>query len=343
MRKNWIFFVGAAVLFILLIFGLWLVYFSGQPKPPPQPEKVEQTNDIDISDRLDVFEDEEIKDLMPDEKDETEPGVENDIEKEFTDQVLKDGFINKLAEMIYENYFPAHSPGESAKFMLSFKMVNMHFATDLSDFKVDEEDILEARQEVMQHLLQPVVISKAARFYGPKLMDRIVYLAENMKKSIPRDQGSEERFLSKAETADLLRLFSRRISYLARVFERSVAGDDVLDLVDDYLGTVEALRDVYFEYWQLDENSEDHERERLGRDIQTLIEQRESIRESILTRVATTDMRMAGHDYIYESQWVYRRVRIDGFSMDSIQSMADAGKALSLMALDRAEKVLDMN
>jgi hypothetical protein len=343
MQKKRFFYIGSAVLIILIISGLWLLYFSDRPKLPPEPEQFEKTHEIEIPAPLDGVEDEEVNDLMLDEKDEAEPGKEDGAEKDLADEILRDGFINRLAEMIYENYFPAQSPGEPSRFMLSFKMVNMHFATDLSDFEVEEEDILEARQEVMQHFLQPVVISTAVNFYGPKLMDRIVYLAENVKKTIPKDQGSEERLLRKAETADLLRLFSRRISYLARVFERSVTGEDVLDLVNDYLRTVDELRDVYFEYWQLDNDSENQEKERLGRNIHSLIEQREAIREKILIRVATTDMRQAGHDYVYESQWVYRRVRVDGFSKNSIQSMADAGKALSLMALDRAESVLENN
>lgn len=341
MQKKMVIFIAAGVLGILLIVGLWLVYFSEDPEGEPVSEKVEETHAIDFTTRIEGVPEEEIDPAVPQEEIPAEPDVEDDPGEEFTDEVLKDGFVDSLAKMIFDNYFPAKAPGESDRFMLSFKMVNMHFATDLSDFRVDEQYILEARQEVMRHLLQPVVVDTVVRFYGPRLMDRIVYLAGNREKSIPTDQGSEERLFSKAETADLLRVFSRRLSYLSQVLERTAANSEVLDLINDYLRTVDKLREVYFEYWQLEDGSHDQKRDMLGSEIKALIERREDIREEVLSAVASADMRAAGHDYVYEVQWVYRRVRVDGFSKNSIQSLADAGKDLSLMALDRAEAVLE--
>ncbi len=334
---------GAGVLAVLIAAGLWLFYFSDRPETPPATEEAEEVREVDFSARLDDFPIDDIDHLDPDADDETEPvdQDEPEPEDEAVEEVFRDGLVNKVADMIFDNYFPARKPGGSSSFMLSFKMINMYFATDLSDFRVDEDDLLKARQEVMKHLLQPVVVDAVVRLYGPKLVERIVYLARNRERSIPTDQGMEERLLTKSETVDLLMLFSKRTAFLAHVFERSAAGEDVLDLVNFYLQTVDELRDVYFEYWQLDDDSQDQERERLGLEIKSLIEQREIFREKILTEVATTDMREAGHDYVYETQWVYRRIRVDEFSRDSIQALADGGKALSLMALDKAETLLE--
>ncbi len=334
MHKNMTIFVGTGVIVILLVLGIWFFYYSDRDEAPQVSEKAEETYAIDFTAREGVLE-EHVSELEPEED------MSEDDHPESGEEVLREGFINNLAEMIFLNYFPSQSQANSASFMLSFKMVNMHFATDLSDFRVDDQNILEARKEVISNLLQPPVISTVTQLYGPKLIDNIVDLAENRERSIPGAQGSEDRLLTRVETADLLRLFSQRISYLAYVFERSVTDDKVLDLIEDYLQTVDDLRDVYFEYWQLNDDHQSQESERLGRAIQNLIRQREAIRDEILSGVATTDMREAGHDYIYEAQWVYRRIRVDEFSRDSILSLAEAGKAVSVMALDRAEIVLE--
>lgn len=341
MQNRTIIFIGAGLVIMLLMAGLWLVYYSDRPQPPPVAEKPRETHSIDFTARVEGSPDQDISDADPEDGDVTALPHEDEYREKSADQVLEEGFINNLAQMIFENYFPAQGPGQPARFMLSFKMINMHYGTDFSDFKVDDRDILEARQEVMQYLFQPVVVDAAARIYGAQLIERIVHLAENRERLFPDGQDSEDRLLTRVETAELLRLFSRRLSYLAHVFERSATGDEVQDLVNDYLRTVDELREVYFEYWQLDEEDQELEGERLGMDIKSLIEKRENIREEILSRVATTDMLKAGHDYVYEAQWVYRRIRIDDFPRDSILSLANAGKMVSAMALERAEIVLE--
>lgn len=344
MQKNMLIILGSGVLVVLLIAGLWMFYSWEREEDKKVVEKIEETRAIDFTARVDEGPEEPEEDAVlpvPEEEVPVDPDMEEEPVEEFADEVLRDGFIDTLAEMIFDNYFPAGGPGDSSRFMLSFKMVNMHFATDLSDFKVDDQDILEARKEVMGHLFQPLVVDMLTRHYGPRLLDRILYLAQEREKSIPTDQGLEERLLSKAETANMLMAFSTRVSYLARVFEKAAANAGVMDQVEDYLRTVDELRDVYFEYWQLDDGSQDREKETLGGKIKELIERREAIRDEILTEVADTKMRQAGHDYVYEVQWIYRRTRVDGFSSEAVRSLADAAQTLSLMALNRAEAVLE--
>jgi hypothetical protein len=341
MQKNMVIILGAGVLVVLLIAGLWFFYSGDRGEEKPVAEKTEETRAIDFTARVDEAPEEDATLTVPEEDALVDPDLEEEPVEEFADEVLKDGFVDNLAEMIFDNYFPAGGPGDSSSFMLSFKMVNMHFATDLSDFKVDDQNILEARQEVMKHLFQPLVVDMLTRHYGPLLLDRIVYLAQHREKSIPTDQGLEERLLSRAETANMLMLLSTRVSYLARVFEKAAANARVMDQVEDYLQTVDELRDVYFEYWQLGDDLQDQEKEALGAKIKEFIERREAIRDKILTEVADTKMRQAGHDYVYEVQWIYRRTRVDGFSSEAVQSLADAAQTLSLMALNRAEAVLE--
>lgn len=333
--------IGAGLLISVFIIGLWLFYFSPDPRQPSQTESTQQTRDIDFSARV-TEPPEKVTDAGLEEPDSTKPLEEDEEEiRESSQEIIRDNFINIMADMIFENYLPPGAAGDSSRFLLTFRRVNMNFATDLSGFRVDSDNPLQARQEILENLLHPVIIRSAAKYYGPRLIQRIVHLAQNREKSISTPDGIENRLLTRAESSGLLKHFSRRMSYLAHVFEKSVADDQVLDMVAEYLNTVDKLRDVYFEYWQLDEDSDAHEKETLGREIKTLIRQREEIRKNILSATATHEMRKAGHDYVYEAQWVYRRVRIDGFSKDSIQTLANVARMVSFMAKDRAEEILE--
>lgn len=341
MSRN-IIIISAAVFGVLLATGLGVFYFSGKSGPETQPETAEEKRTIDFTTR---FDDIEISDVQPqDIKSEETEAVEVDEEKsprEDSDDVFSEGFINQLADLIFDNYLPSDGLGSLSR-MITFKQVNMNFATDLSQLNVDQEDdILKARQEVLEFVLDPVIISRSADYFGTKLLDRLNYLAENRTKNIPSGQGYEERLLTRGETEEMLELFSIRLTYLAHVFEKTVNDERVISLIRDYLNIVDSLRDVYFEYWQLDDESPMSERERLSERIKTLITQRENVRERIMSRVADAEMRQAGHDYVYEAQWVYRRIEKDGFNKESIVALAEAGKSLADKALIRAQDILD--
>lgn len=342
MSRNTIIIVSVAVFGVLLATGLGVFYFSGKSEPEPQPEATEEKRNIDYTTRFDdiVVSDIQLQDAQSEEADAAEV-EQNESGQEISDESFSDGLINQLSDVIFDNYLPSADSGNLSR-MITFKQVNMYFATDLSQFSVDQEDdILKVRQEVLKFVLDPVIISRTADYFGKKLLDRLNYLAENRTKNIPSAQGYEERLLTQGETEEMLRLFSIRLTYLAHVFEQTVNDERVISLIKDYLSIIDNLRDVYFEYWQLDDDSPDEDRERLSERIKSLITQRENVRERVMTRVADADMRQAGHDYVYEAQWVYRRIEKDGFSKESIISLAQAGRSLAEQALVRAQDIAD--
>ncbi len=323
---------------LLLAGGLWFFHFAG-PKPSPEEEQPEETRRIDFTTR---FEDLRVGDGVQPETDEADSRpVAEDEDIYLADEMISDDFSGRLAEKIFNAYIPAGPAGGPGRFALTFKQVNMNYAVDLTGFRVDQEDILRGRQEVLGHLLQPVVIRSATSFYGPRLLDRIQDLAQTRIRTIPSPAQPQERVLTRYETAELFRLLAERLNQLSEVFERTAADPGTLDLVGDYLLVVDELRDTYFKYWQLDEDSNASERERLGNEIKSLIMQRENIREKIISRVADSEMRQAGHDHVYEVQWIYRRMEVDGFSGESIQALAEAARIVADQALERSEKLLE--
>lgn len=333
---------GAAALAVFVLAGVLYYFLSG----PGQEEsttsrttgEITRAEPQDPADGQKVAQDQ--SELSREEQTEDKTG-EKEQDTEQDRGYLSEGFIHKLARLIFDSYLPVSPVDGTSRLNLSFKMVNMRFATDLSDFDVEQKNILEARQKVMQDLLQPVVIRKLSAFYGARLLDRILYLAENQKKTISEDGRQTERFLTGQETAELFEMLSVASAYTAKVFAKCAADSGIMDLIAEYMQVVDSLQETYFEYWQLEDESGSRRKEELGQRIKELIQSREEKRKNIINRVASQEMIQSGQDYVYQVQWIYRRLEKDGFSKDAIVGLAEAGRLFSVMAGDRAEMILN--
>ncbi len=329
---------GAAALAVLILAGGLYFFLSGPAEEETDISR--ETREITRTEPRDSAQEGET------DKDRSEPREEeqdedNPAEKEQDEEYLSEDFIHKLARLIYDNYLPVSPVDGTSRLNLSFKMVNMRFATDLSDFEVDQENIQEARQKVLQDLLQPEVIRKLAAFYGARLLARIQYLADNQKKTISKDGRQTERFLTRRETAELFEKLSAASAYTAKVFAKCVTDPGIMDLITEYMQVAENLQETYFEYWQVEDESDSRRKQELGQRIKELIQAREEVREKIINRVASQEMIQSGQDYVYQVQWIYRRLEEDGFSRAAIVGLAEAGRLFSVMAGDRAEMILN--
>ncbi len=321
-----------ATLLVVILGAAAMVWYYQFREPPVEPEDPDITlRPVEEPDeQLDVTGLDPLQEYL--ERDPEEP---DDPDALPDDQVITSRFIQDLAELIFRHYHPAREPGEEGSFTLSFKELNMHYATELTGLMHQEQEVLQAREEILGHLLQPEVIDLVVRRYGPELFDRLIHLAETKPREISTSQGVRERLLENRETVEMLQILARRLEHLAHVFSRTAREEPVLERMRQYLDTVEELNSVYFEYWQLDDY--DERRSELASKIKQLIMQRENIRGRIADRVSTPEITEAGYDVLYEVQWIFRRVEKGGFSRDSIRAMAQAGEDLARMARENAD------
>lgn len=304
-------------------------------EPPPDPEQAvypdtQPSKPVQVT-RVDPFDEKVFNDSELISEDETEEGLE--------DQVITSTFISDLAELIFGHYHPGDSPGRGGYLTLSFKELNMHYATDLTGLRYEEREVLKAREEIFGQLLQPRVIDFLIRSFGPDLFQELVHLAQTRTRDVQGQQGWEERLLTREETLEMLNLLAQRLDQLSIVFAETVEHDGVLEWVGDYLDTVEELNSVYFEYWQLEEGAEDDRRDQLADRIKELITRRENIRSLIVEEVAGAEILEAGQDVVYETQWIYRRIELGGFSRESIMSLAEAAGRLADMSRQKAGEI----
>ncbi len=324
------------IVLILLLIGTGAgvrYHFFREPSPDPDsagyPDA--QPDSPVLVTQADPFNGKVFKDSEDISEEEAEEGLE--------DQVITSTFISDLAELIFGHYHPGDSPGRGGYLTLSFKELNMHYATDLTGLRYEEREVLKAREEIFGQLLQPSVIDLLVRSYGPELFQELVHLAETRTRDVRGQQGWEERLLTREETVEMLGLFAERLEQLSIVFVETVEHDGVLEWVGDYLDTVEELNSVYFEYWQIEDESEEYRRDQLADRIKELITRRENIRTLVVEEVAGTEILEAGQDVVYEAQWIYRRIELGGFSRESIMSLADVAGKLADMARQKSKEI----
>ncbi|WP_291323462.1 hypothetical protein [Desulfonatronospira sp.] len=329
--------VVSVVLAFLLLGGGTLVWHFQFRDPPVEPDEpgIEMYPVQVPEDPADITRLDPLEDFLIDPEEEPLEDAE-DSERLPEDQVITDRFVQDLANLIFRHYHPGSVPGGQGVFTLSFKELNMHYATELTGLQHQSQEVLQAREEILGHLLQPRVIDLVVDRYGPELFERLVYLGQNEPREVATPQGMQERLLSSGEIVEMLEITASRLEYLAYVFSMTAQEPGVLGLVQDYLDAVEDLNSVYFEYWQVEE-SDDDRRSELASRIKQLIMLRENIRSRIVDLVSKPAIAEAGHDVVYEAQWIYRRVEKGGFSRDSIQAMARGAEDLAGMARDKAD------
>jgi len=327
----------AAILFVVMLLMVGGVWYYQLRISPPDPEDAHVVQHVlDPEEKLQVTELDLRAFIYP--LDDDPEHVEEEPERLPDDRMITSRFIQDLASLIFGHYQPGVFPGDKGRLTLSFKELNMHYATDLTGLRYEEQEVLKAREEIFGHLLQPEVIDLVIRRYGPDLIEELIHLAGSNPRELPAAQGTEKRLLTRHETAEMLDLLAQRLDQLSFVFQRTIQDERVLQWVEDYLHTVEELNTVYFEYWQLEE-SQNARRDELSVRIKQLIMARENIRSKIVEQVSDAQIREEGHDVVYEAQWIYRRIEKGGFSRESILALAGAGRDLAGIARDRVQEM----
>ena len=194
-------------------------------RPDPQPPEIHLRPVHEPEDPVRVTEVDPLEpELVP--EDPERPREPEEPEELPDDEMITPKFIQDFAELVFYHYQPGPQD-EEGRFTLTFKELNMHYATDLTGLRHQADEVMQAREEVFAHLLQPEVIDLVVRRYGPELVEHIVHLAENEPKEVVTQEEREEFAEAKgpaAEEALREQLDEKGVEIL----------DKVLEEVEDY-------------------------------------------------------------------------------------------------------------
>jgi hypothetical protein len=236
-------------------------------------------------------------------------------------------FVEALTDSLLAGFQPVGSRGAPAT-TITIKSLNLRFGQELTGFSVSGDDPGASRRAVLDYVFTPGTIRMLHELYAPVLLTHLVDSATLDERSYTVGDAVEERTLTKAETAIMLRLVAQRAEQTASALRAINTDQAITELASKYLGAAKAVERANLQLQQaIDANRDSAE---TGQRLKQAILQREQIRESIITRMRDACPGCPDSDLFYLAQWSYRRVRTEPDKR--LAAFAEAADALDDLA-----------
>jgi len=279
-------------------------------------------------------------------------------------QIMTRAFVQDLAAFVVSKYHPGwglDNPGDQGRLRLDFNTLNARYGTELIGLRYSSRTLEKARQEILDHLLDPETLERVYSRYEDDFVQALVRRAKNTTRPVQGPDGNiRDRALAAEDVAEMLQLGSYYLRDVSAVF--TVLGERTgLDsLVRDYLQAKEQVVHFNYKLNQMDEEytaEQSHEsegvevsrelrekRERFVQRYSRAIAEREELRRELVSRVRQGTERQIGLgsvEILYIAEWVHRRLP-DGGTRSAIVTagnlLRDMGDRLNSRAQAQREE-----
>lgn len=246
-------------------------------------------------------------------------------------------FVEALTDSLLAGFQPVGNRGAPAT-TVTIKSLNLLFGQELTGFSVSGDDVGESRRAVLDYVFAPGMIRMLHELYAPVLLAHLVDSATLDERRYTVGNAVEERTLTRAETAIMLRLVAQRAEQTASAL-RAVNTDPVItELAGRYLGAAKAVERANLQLQQAIDA--DRDTAETGQRLKQAILQREQVRASIITRMRDACPGCPDSDLFYLAQWSYRRVLTEPDKrMAAFAEAADALDDLAKRMRDRSAQL----
>ncbi len=266
------------------------------------------------------------------------------------DPVVRLSFVDDLARLTVENYFPAGShlsAGKKGVLLLSLKTLNMRYGTKLVGLAHESLDLLPARKEIFKYVLNPTVLQLIQAMYADRFVAALQEQAAGAKRTFGKTQP---RHLNEKETKEMFGLAAVQAREFGLCLESLAAMEDLAVRVETYLSSVKAalsanedFREALNRYQELRAQAADAgklspdakrllnttriEMEQVGDEYSQSLARRERLKTSLAGRIKRDSgiTTLSEGETLYAAQWVYRRLRENP---DYREAVATAGLML---------------
>jgi hypothetical protein len=259
------------------------------------------------------------------------------------DRVVGLAFLDALADFCIAHYHPAGSGTKSA-FSATFKTLNQHFGRSLDGLSHESQEPGPARAEILDYALGPGMVRTLSGLYAEWFVEDLVQrsLGDPMQLALS-DGRSEERALTRDETADLLRLAAPRAKALAATLRAVAAHPETVTSLERYLTAASKVEAANAKYQDLvtQEDAPAKARNRAAEELKKAIAAREQLRAEALDRVRAAcgaDCPEDG-DLLYTIMWCGRRLRGHAEQAESLTAAAAALDELAGRFLAKASEL----
>lgn len=259
------------------------------------------------------------------------------------DRVVGLAFLDALADFTIVHYHPAGAGTRSA-FSATFKGLSQRFGRGLDGLTHASPEPGPARAEILDYVLGPGTVRALAELYAGWFVDDLVQRSlENPVQLALSDGRSEERALTRDETADLLRLAAPRLKALAATLRAVAAHPESVASLERYLNAAAKVEAANAAYQELisQEGSPAKERTRAAERLKKAIAAREQLRAGALDRIRAAcgpDCPEDG-DLLYTILWCGRRLHGHPERAAALTAGADALDGLAARFLAKASEL----
>lgn len=259
------------------------------------------------------------------------------------DRVVGLTFLDALADFAIVHYHPAGTGTRSA-FSATFKGLNQRFGRGLDGLTHASPEPGPARAEILEYVLGPGTVRALADLYAGWFVDDLVQRSLDTPVQLALSDGrSEERVLTRDETADLLRLAAPRLKALAATLRAVAAHPESVTGLERYLNAAAKVEAANAAYQGLisQEDSPAKERTRAAERLKKAIAAREQLRAGALDRIRAAcgpDCPEDG-DLLYTIMWCGRRLHGHPERAAALTAGADALDGLASRFLAKASEL----
>ncbi len=255
------------------------------------------------------------------------------------DKVITWNFVSDLARFVVDNYYPPGThpnAGSRGLTTLSVKKLNMHYGTDMTGLDAPAQangDLLQAREEVYQYVLSPMILRIMYALYANRFIDSLVEQGQRMEKSFIEASPVQTRPMNREEINGMLLVNADWARGLADTLARAAAMDDLRLRVENYRNAVQETlqaNEAFIQALALEEerreqveqagvasdelkqlfNEARNRKDQAGAAYGEAIRRREKIKADLAARLTPSadDKRMTPDARVYVSMWVARRL-----------------------------------
>ena len=259
------------------------------------------------------------------------------------DKVVGLDFLDALADFCITHYHPAGTGAKSA-FSGTFKALNQRFGRSLDGLTHQNQEPGPARAEILHYVLGPGMIRNLAGLYSEWFVEDLVQRSLGSPAQLALSDGrSEERPLTRDETADLLRLAAPQAKALASTLRAVAAHPETVTGLERYLDAASKVEAANAKYQDLisQEGSPAKERTRAAERLKKTIAAREQLRAGALDRIRAAcgaDCPEDG-DLLYTVMWCGRRLRGHPERAEALTAAAEALDNLASRFLAKASEL----
>ncbi len=246
------------------------------------------------------------------------------------DSVVRMGFVEDLAQVLVENYWPAHTrPGrDNSRGIITTDIValNRRYGANLTGLHAKQAQGTEnqalSRARVYTYVMSPSMIEALEKLYADNFMRLVRNAAHNQARS---GRDGVRRALTQAEYVEMYSLYASDFKKTASALHNYAGTPNAYSMTGVWQDSESKTQRANLAYIEAQsDNPESSKTAALGRAYQAAVAEREKARGSVVAMMSYNEARqLDAETLLYIASWAKRRGPAASASIEACASLLD--------------------